>query len=132
MPDQIKRVLSIAITVALAAVVGYGVLSDERTPEERLADLGDRIACPVCDGSSIADSPSTYARDMLTLVEEQIAAGRSDEEILQFFEDRYSSAIRLDAPTSGNRILLWVSPFVVAAAGVYLAVGTRRRERSAQ
>ncbi len=116
------------VTVVLLAVVVFGVIADHPTPDERLASLGDRIACPVCDGASIADSPSTYARDMLSLVEEQIAQGWSDEEIMTYFEARYTDAIRLDAPADSSRLLLWLAPLGVAGAGAYLALGTRRRE----
>lgn len=127
MPETLKRGISLVATLVLAAIVAFGVISDEATPEERLADLGARIACPVCDGSSIGDSPSTYARDMLAVVEEQIDAGRTDDEILAYFEDRYTEAIRLDAPSSGNRVALWVAPFLVGAAGLFAALRTRRR-----
>ena len=73
---------------------------------------------------------STYARDMLALVEEQINAGMSDQEILAYFEARYTESIRLDAPSSGNRAILWVAPFLVAGAGVYAALSTRRKAAS--
>ncbi len=127
MPERLRKIASVLITVGLAAIVAYGVIAAEPTPEERLDDLGNRIACPVCDGTSIAASPSTYARDMLALVEDQIAAGMSDDEILEFFEARYTAAIRLDAPATSGRVLLWAAPFAVAAAGLYLALSTRRR-----
>ena len=127
MPERLRQIASVLVTVGLAGIVAYGVLAAEATPEERLEDLGSRIACPVCDGTSIADSPSTYARDMLALVDSQIADGMSDDEILAFFEARYTSAIRLDAPATSTRVLLWAAPFVVAGAGLYLALSTRRR-----
>lgn len=127
MPEPLKRGLSLLITLALASIVAFGVISDDATPAERLDDLGARIACPVCNGSSIGDSPSTYARDMLALVEEQIGAGLSDQEILDYFEARYTDSIRLDASSSGNRLVLWLAPFLVGAVGVYAALGTRRR-----
>lgn len=130
MPEPLKRGLSLLVTIALASIVAFGVVTDEATPAERLDDLGARIACPVCNGSSIGDSPSTYARDMLAVVEEQIDAGRSDDEILAYFEARYTESIRLDAPSSGNRIVLWIAPFLVGAVGVFAALGTRRREAS--
>lgn len=127
MSDRARKILSGIVTLALAGIVAFGVIADTPTPEERLADLGDRIACPVCDGTSIGDSPSTYARDMLALVEDQIADGRSDDEILAYFESRYTPAIRLDAPSRGGQLLLWVAPVLVIAVGITLAMNTRRR-----
>lgn len=130
MPERIRQVANLVVIVGLAAIVAYGVLASAPTPEQRLDDLGSRIACPVCDGTSIGASPSSYARDMLALVESQIADGMSDDEILDFFEARYTEAIRLDAPATSSRFLLWAAPFFVALAGLYLALTTKRRNRA--
>lgn len=123
MRDRVRAALSTAVTVLLAGIVVWGVAADAPSDAERLEDLSARIACPVCDGSSIGASPSTYARDMQDLVAEQIAAGATDDEILRFFSDRYGPGIILDA--SGAWVL-WAAPAVLAAAGVWLAAGRRR------
>lgn len=128
MSDRLRRILGGAVTLALLGVVAFGVMSDARTDQERLADLGDRIKCPVCSGNSIIDSPHPYAADMVALVEQQIAEGRTDDEILEFFEARYSDTIRLDAG-AGSGMALWVLPIVALAAGSWLVLGRRRKEQ---
>lgn len=125
--ERSRHLAGTALTVTLLAIVVYGVVSGAPTPAERLADLGDRIKCPVCEGNSIIDSPHPYAADMVAVVDEMIAAGRSDDEILEFFEARYSGSIRLDA-NAGNAIALWVIPIAGLGAGIWLMMGRRRRQ----
>ena len=112
------------VTGLLIGIIGFGILADERTDAERLAHLGDRIACPVCDGNSMAASPAQFAQDMMAITEERIAAGESDEEIIAYFETRFGPEIVLGRGPGTQ--LLWVAPLVVLAGGVWLAAGRRR------
>lgn len=114
------------VTLSLLAVIGFGIVSDEHSDAERLASLGERVACPVCDGNSMAASPAQFAQDMMALTEEKIAQGDSDEEILSYFEGRFGSEILLDQGPGSP--LLWAAPLLVLAVGVWMAVGRKRRE----
>ena len=49
--------------------------------EDRARAIGSQIRCPVCQGESIADSPSETARNMMDLVRDRVAEGRTDQEI---------------------------------------------------
>ncbi len=57
--------------------------------EARVARLGGQIRCPVCRGVAIADSPSALANQMMEIVRQQVIDGKSDAEILKYFEERY-------------------------------------------
>ena len=110
-------------TLLLAGVVIWGLTVGEPTDRDRVEALGTRIRCPVCQGESIVDSPTPYARDILGFVEEQVEEGWTDEQILDYLEDRFAG-IRLDPRFSGSTMLLWLLPLGVALAGIVL--GARR------
>ena len=110
-------------TLLLAGVVIWGLTVGEPTDRDRVKALGARIRCPVCQGESIVDSPTPYARDILDFVEEQVEEGWTDEQILDYLEDRFAG-IRLDPRFSGSTVLLWLLPLGVALAGIVL--GARR------
>lgn len=113
------------VTALLAGSIAFGILADERTNAERLAYLGERVACPVCDGNSMAASPAQFAQDMMTITEEKIAAGETDQEIITYFESRFGPEILLG---SGPRTAwLWGAPLVVLVGGAWLAVGRKRK-----
>ena len=105
---------------ASAAVVIWGLIVGEPSDRDRLEALGGRIRCPVCQGESIVDSPTPYARDILAFVEDRIEEGWTDEQILDYLEDRFAG-IRLDPRFSGSAVVLWLLPLAVGLGGIALA-----------
>jgi cytochrome c-type biogenesis protein CcmH len=101
------------------------------TPEERAATIGSQLRCPVCRGASINDSPSALAQEMMVEVRQQIADGKSDQEILGYFEARYGTWVLLEPKAEGMNLLIWILPaaFLVGGGGLIL-LKLRQRERS--
>jgi cytochrome c-type biogenesis protein CcmH len=120
MSERTKSVLSTALMVLLAATVVAGLTLGGNRPPDRVAALGQRIRCPVCTSESIADSPADTARAMMEIVAEQVADGRTDDEIIAFFKARYGDGILLDPPMRGVTLLLWLLPAVALALGLVL------------
>lgn len=127
MSDRTTRWPAALLTVALAVVVLYGIVVPEPTPTDRVGSLSSRIKCPVCQGEAIAESPSQIARDMVGVVDELVAAGRTDEEVLDFFRQRYGDGIVLDPGWSVRTLALWLAAPVALVVGVVLIA---RRTRS--
>lgn len=120
----------LAVTIlGLLAVAGVGLLATSQQPENRAYELQQRLRCPVCQSVSIADSPSETAQTMRTAVAEQVAAGRSDEQIINYFRARYGTWVLLDPPPSGPTLWVWVLPFAGAAIGVVVLATMRTRRR---
>lgn len=87
--------------------------------EARARHLQRQLRCLICQGESIDESGSSFAVDVRRLVREQIAAGRSDRQIQDFFLARYGDAILMKPPLQPDTWLLWLAPFgVLGVAGV--------------
>jgi cytochrome c-type biogenesis protein CcmH len=125
--------------LAFALVFGLGAAP---TPQDRLADpaqearareLFKEIRCVVCQNESIDDSDADLAADLRREVRSEIAAGRSDREILAGLTDRYGEFIRMRPTWSTPNLLLWLGPLLVVVAGAAgLVALTRRRSASAE
>lgn len=116
------------LMMLLAAVIVVGLLTAPPRPADRADALAQQLRCPVCQGESVADSPSQTAAEIREQIAEMIAAGRSDDEIRQHYVERYGRWILLDPPASGDTVWLWLLPVGVATAGAAVLVGRRRRE----
>ena len=127
MPEPLRRWGAAALTLALAAVVVVGLLSARPAEPDRARELAGRLRCPVCQGESVADSPSETAVAMNRLVAEQVDAGRSDAEILAFFRQRYGDWILLDPPARGRTLLVWALPAAALVVGLTAIVLSVRR-----
>lgn len=108
----------------VSAVVGHPQatpLSGERLANEteRLSDI---IRCPVCQGSSVGDSPSEMARNMKQQVKELLALGFNDEQIIRYFESSYGEFIRLEPTREGLNLIVWLAPLLGLGLGVFLVI----------
>jgi cytochrome c-type biogenesis protein CcmH len=112
---------------ALAVVVVAGIVMGEETERDRIQALGQRIKCPVCQGEPIADSPAETSTAMMDIVAERVAAGETDEQIIDYFVSRYGPGILLDPPFRGRTLAVWLLPVVALGAGIVMIMGRRRR-----
>lgn len=130
MSERVRRWSAVAFIAALLAVVVVGLATGRRGGEDRAYTLESRLRCPACTQVSIAESPSETAAGMRRVVADQIAAGRSDEQIITYFEDRYGAWVLLDPPPRGGTLLLWLLPVIAAVIGLAVTL-TRARHAHA-
>lgn len=132
MSARSRQIVGWVVTVALAAVVVVGMIMGDTQDEDRVASLGAAIKCPVCQGEAIVDSPSETAQAMVVVLEEKVAEGLTDEQIFDFFTDRYGDGIRLDPRFTAQTLLLWATPLLAVAGGVWMILSRRRRPELAE
>ena len=120
MPRLSARLVSWLGLGILAAALVAAVLVAPTPAEDRAVAIGSRIRCPVCQGDSIADSPSESARNMMDLVRTRITEGRADDEIIAELLSSYTGALLLDPPAAGATLWLWLAPLAALAAGLVM------------
>jgi len=104
--------------------------------EDQTRAISTELRCVVCQNLSIADSPSEMAQQMRAIVREQLQAGKSPQEIKDYFVTKYGGWVLLKPATQGFSLLVWVVPFVALLIGLALGIFFIRRwaakKRSAQ
>ena len=105
----------------LAAGVAWAARPQPLTAAERVDRISAELRCPVCQGLSVADSPSETARSMRALVAQRVAEGRSDDEIRAEFVRSYGDWILLSPPLLSANGLVWLAPLLAIAFGAWLA-----------
>lgn len=114
-----RNYVRLAVAVLALIVIGVGLLPDtaEANPDDRQQQLSERIACPWCDGQSLAESDSQVAGDLVVILREKIDAGWTDGEIYDFFASSYGEHILLDPPLTGWGVTLWLLPATALGVG---------------
>jgi cytochrome c-type biogenesis protein CcmH len=115
-------------TLLVAALVleGVGALSgQEADPRVRL--IAEKLRCPVCQNESVADSPSELAAQMRSLIRDKLAAGETEDQIIQYFASRYGEWILLEPPRHGVLWVVWLAPGAALLAGTVLVFAYVRR-----
>jgi cytochrome c-type biogenesis protein CcmH len=109
-----SRMLSIALVLwaALATATMAATL------DEREAHLASRLRCMVCQNQTLAESNAPLASDMRQQIREQLAQGRSEQQVRDYFEARYGAFVRYDPPFTASTWFLWLGPFALLAVGL--------------
>ena len=99
--------------------------------EQRSQALNRTIMCPVCPGESIDQSQVALAVQMRGIVNDKLAAGWSDEQVREFFVERYGPSVLLEPQTRGISLAVWLVPpiGVAAAIGVFVIALRHMRRR---
>lgn len=101
---------------------------DDPVTEHRAVALEQQLRCLVCQNQTIAESQADLAMDLKKEIREQIRAGKSDEQIIQFLVARYGDFVLYKPPFKATTVLLWAGPFALLLAGlIVLYVYLRRR-----
>ena len=108
--------------IAPAAVSGEALKRETRIAAE--------LRCLVCQNQTIAESSADLALDLRRQVREQIAAGKSDREIIDYMTARYGDFVLYRPPLKGTTLLLWFGPALLLAAGALFAWRVLRARRT--
>ncbi len=117
MGEKTRNRLTVGLMVIMAMALVFLVASYE-SPDDRVERIGAAIKCPVCQGESIANSPSSMATDMMDLVAARVDEGRTDDEIIGELLTSFSGAVLLDPPASGSTLFLWLAPLAALLVGL--------------
>jgi cytochrome c-type biogenesis protein CcmH len=123
------------IALSLHAIPANAVEPDEmlKDPklEARAEQIGRQLRCPVCKTESIEESDADFTKDLRRVVREQVAAGDSNQQVLDFMRARYGDFILLRPPFEPSTWALWLAPPLVLLIGGGVAFFVIRRRGAA-
>ena len=114
-------------TAAFAVIETYEFSSPDL--ELRYQALSAELRCPKCQNQNIADSNAPIAKDLRGLLYQQLEAGATDQEILDYMVSRYGEFVRYRPSFDRSTAVLWLAPvLLLAAALVVVFLSLRRRK----
>jgi len=113
-----KGLLLLALVLLLVACTRPVLPPDDLEAQAR--EIDRLLICPVCPGETLDQSEAGLAKQMRALIRQMLAEGKSREEILQYFVDRYGPRVLAEPPREGFSLLAWVMPGVGVAVGLAL------------
>jgi cytochrome c-type biogenesis protein CcmH len=114
-----------------AVTIGYalGQTSEEQV-DRSTREIAQQLQCPICQGLSVADSPSKLAVDMRSVIRERVEAGQPRDDVIRYMTDRYGEEILMNPPRQGFMLAVWIAPYLGLAAAVAFLVWKVRGRRS--
>lgn len=103
--------------------------ADDVNLDRRVMNLSHQLRCLVCQNETLADSQAPLAADLRNQIREQLAAGKSEREVVDFLVARYGDFVLYNPPFKASTVLLWTGPFLFLAFGAFLLIRFVRRRR---
>ncbi len=132
MTERRSLMIVIGVIALLGALWSYMLFtaSAHQTLDQRVYNVGSQLKCPVCQGESVADSPSAIAQQMRGVIRKQLQSGKSVQEVIQYFVNNYGEQIAWSPPWQGFSLLAWFVPIGLLIGGVLLLFFTLRNWRT--
>ena len=106
---MIKKILLIFILIASSKTL----FAMDNKKDQILKNL----RCLVCQGQTISDSNSDFAKIIISVVDDKIQEGLTEKEIYQFLSEKYGDWILFDPPLKNNSYILWFLPYLLFVLG---------------
>lgn len=124
------------VILLILLLSGFTALAKEAEPMEdpaiegRFKHLTSELRCLKCQNQTIYDSKAGLADDLRKQIRNQLHAGKTDAEIVDYMVARYGDFIRYRPSTSGKNIFLWIGPGIFMLAGFTILYFQLRKRRS--
>ena len=118
----------LAALFVLVIFPAYATDVKEDPLERQMLSIAQDLRCTVCQNQPISESEADLASDMRQIIREQLVAGKSRQEIMDYFVARYGDYVLMKPPYQGPGAFVWIGPlilFVVLALSAFIYL--RRR-----
>jgi cytochrome c-type biogenesis protein CcmH len=123
----------VGVLTAVVVALSVALLGERDAPNnaERAFAVANQLACPVCDGQSVAESDSPAAQAIRADIKTRIDQGQTDQQITDALIASYKESISLKPRATGLVGLVWITPVVALVTAVAgLVVVFRRWHRA--
>ena len=100
--------------------------------DRRVHAVATELRCLVCQNQTLAESNAPLAIDMRNQIREQMKAGASDRDVVEFLVARYGDFVLYRPPFKASTVALWAGPFVILALGAWVLLRRLRRRPAAE
>ena len=102
------------IKLSLLSCLIFAISCGFQETDEEIAQRIDRtLMCPVCPAETLDQSQSELAKQMKSVIRSQLSEGKTDQEIIDYFVQRYGEEVLASPPKSGSTLIAWITPVIV-------------------
>lgn len=110
---------AVALVVAIVWSMAAARANQPPTLDQRVKAVASQVQVPGGFGDSAATSSLPVAQEMRDLIRQDLSQGMSEDQILDYFRQRYGDGILETPPATGFNAFMWFPPLLLAAIAVY-------------
>jgi cytochrome c-type biogenesis protein CcmH len=129
----------LALVISLSLLTGVASAQDGTLPtpvpgsqtrtvtSDDVNAIAKQMYCPVCENEPLDACRTAACQQWRAQIAQMLSEGQTEQQIKQYFVDRYGLRVLARPPAEGNSLLLWVLPLVaLILGGGYVALLIRR------
>lgn len=99
--------------------------------DNEVNEVASELFCPLCENTPLDACPTQACKDWRELIRTQLAEGRTEQEIKDYFVAQYGLSVLAEPPTSGFNLVVWLLPLIaVVVGGVFFVRHLRGLQRT--
>jgi len=87
--------------------------------QDRTNLITKNLRCLVCEGQSVYESNSDFAKDIKIFVSKKIKENKTNEDIYNFLTSKYGDEILFNPDFSKKSFFLWLAPLFFFVIGAF-------------
>ena len=95
----------------------FSLNSLKASNEDTNNKITKNLRCLICQGQSVYDSDSEFAISIKVLVDKKLKEGFSENQIYDYFKEKYGEWILYDPDLNKNTYILWLLPILIFLIG---------------
>lgn len=95
--------------------------AQETTPtDDEVNAIAKQLYCPVCENTPLDVCPTEACRQWRELIRQQLAEGKTEQEIKDYFVANYGARVLAEPPRTGFNWLVYIIPPVLILVGAII------------
>jgi cytochrome c-type biogenesis protein CcmH len=127
-PKASRIIAGVATGIILLAILSPG--AETGKPADKAREIEDQLIAPCCWSQPVSQHDSEVSQQIRDEVSKMLAAGKSRDEILDFFIARYGERILVTPRAKGFNTLVYILPWAALPIGAWILVLLIRKLRS--
>ncbi|NWF64992.1 MAG: cytochrome c-type biogenesis protein CcmH [Chloroflexi bacterium] len=120
-------VLLALVLIALTGLFHQAAFAQEATPtDDEVNAIAKQLYCPVCENTPLDVCPTEACRQWRELIRDQLAEGKTEQEIKDYFVANYGARVLSEPPRTGFNWLVYIVPPVLILVGAYILFNSFR------
>ena len=125
-----RPLLWIFLTLGLVLATALGAEAQEGgefPTDNDVNAIAKKLYCPVCPNTPLDVCETKACQDWRAQIRDQLAAGWSEQAILDYFVAQYGERVLAEPQRGGFTSLVWILPVIAAAGGLAAVIEVIRR-----
>ena len=120
-----SRTLRVTFYVLLFAALAFTTFTtafaQDTTPtDDEVNAIAKQLYCPVCENTPLDVCPTEACRQWRELIRQQLAEGKTEQEIKDYFVANYGARVLAEPPRTGFNWLVYIIPPVLILVGAII------------